>query len=173
MLYIFDVVNSQYFKFGWTERPNAYDRIQNGFWTTLHPKELCGRLGSENLNLVHVLEGYRNLEKCIQSLFPPERGEFWKKDDLEKMIKMLRPMTPELVIPSRPDLRETEVGKLACCSGAWHECWICKMRFKRSCKLLPHNRDVHDNASSRCVRGKELPMKGNLDWHVQESCKKR
>ena len=78
-LYIFDVINSQYLKFGFTGQSNPWNRIQNGFLTNLHPKELCGRLGSENLNLVHVFKGYCNLEKCIQSLFPPELGEFWKK----------------------------------------------------------------------------------------------
>ena len=93
ILYVFDVVDSQYFKFGFTAQSNPWNRIQNGFWTNLHPMELCGKLGSQTLNLVHVFEGDYNLEKCIQNLFPPQCGEFWEKDDLPKIIEMLRLMT--------------------------------------------------------------------------------
>ena len=171
MLYVFDVVDSQYFKFGFTAQSNPWNRIQKGFWTNLHPTELCGKLGSQNLNLVHVFEGDYNLEKCIQSLFPPECGEFWRKDDLPKIIKMLRLMTSELEIPIRPDFVETEVDKLSCCSGELNECWICGKKFKRFCKLLQHKRDVHESPRFRCVCGLSFPRKGNLDRHVLKSCK--
>ena len=92
MLYIFDVLESNYFKFGWTERPNAHDRIQNGFWTNIHPEALCQKGDPENnpekfapsnLNLTFLFQGDMKLESVIKSLFPPECGEFWKKEDLE------------------------------------------------------------------------------------------
>ena len=156
MLYVFDVVDSQYFKFGLTAQSNPWNRIQKGFWTNLHPMELCGKLGSQNLNLVHVFEGDYNLEKCIQNLFPPQCGEFWEKDDLPKIIEMLRLMTSELEIPTRPDFEETEVDKLSCCSGELNECWICKRKFKRFRKLLQHKRDVHESPRFRCVCGKKF-----------------
>ena len=94
-----------------------------------------------------------------------------KKDDLQKIIKMLRLMTSELEIPIRPDFVETEVDKLSCCSGELNECWICGKKFKRFCKLLQHKRDVHELARFRCICGKEFPRKGNLDRHVLKSCK--
>ena len=83
MLYVFDVVNSHYFKFGWTERSNPYDRINNGFWTNIHPDELCQKgnpenpekLSPENLNLIFLFEGDKKLETVVKSLFPPECGE--------------------------------------------------------------------------------------------------
>ena len=94
-------------------------------------------------------------------------------DDLEKIIEMIRLMTPELAIPSRPDFGKTEVEKLACCSGEWHECLICKKGFKRFCKLMQHKRDVHESGRFRCVCGKEFPGKRNWNRHVQKSCKRR
>ena len=89
MLYIFEVLESNYFKFGWTERPNAYDRIQNGFWTNIHPEELCQKgdpennrekLSPNNLHLIFLFEGDSKLESVITSLFPLERGEVWRKE---------------------------------------------------------------------------------------------
>ena len=79
MLYVFEVLESSYFKFGWTERQNPYDRINNGCWTNLHPDELCQKgnpenpekLGPENLNLIFLFEGNKELETVVKSLFPP------------------------------------------------------------------------------------------------------
>ena len=90
MLYVFEIRESPFFKFGWTERHNPYDRIRNGFWTNLHPDDLCQKgnpenaekLGPENLNLIFLFEGDKKLETVIKSLFPPECGEFWRKEDL-------------------------------------------------------------------------------------------
>ena len=84
---------------------------------------------------------------------------------------MLRLMTIEFEIPTRPDFEETEVDKLACCSGELNECWICGKKFKRFCKLLQHKRDVHESPRFRCVCGLSFPRKGNFDRHVLKSCK--
>ena len=76
MLYMFEVFESTYFTFGWTERPNAHDRIQNGFWTNVHPEELCQKgdpennpeqLGPRNLNLIFLFEGDSKLESVIEN----------------------------------------------------------------------------------------------------------
>ena len=170
MLYVFRVVDSQYIKFGWAERKNPYDRIINGFWTNDHPDELCGRLGAENLELIYLFEGDQKLERVIQSLFPPDRGEFWKEEDSDEMINMLKLIAKEIPVPRRPIIRQGLSEKLACCTGIWNDCFTCGMKLKIFCKLLQHKRDVHENAKFRCACGKMFPRKGNLHRHVLKSC---
>ena len=171
MLYVFAVVDSQYFKFGFTAQSNPWNRIQKGFWTNLHPTELCGKLGSEQFQLIHLFEGDEKLERAMQSIFPPHAGEFWKDEDLDDFVWMLKLTTQEIPIPPRPRFIETDIEKLACCTGVWHVCWTCGKQFGRFCKLLQHKSDVHKSASYKCVCGKMFPRKGNLDRHVQKSCK--
>ena len=115
MLYIFEVLESNYFKFGWTERHNIYERVQNGFWTNIHPEELCQKgdperlekLAPSNLNLMFLFEGDSELESVIKSLFPAECVEFWRKEDLIKMVDMLRLMTEQVSLPTRTRLQNT------------------------------------------------------------------
>ena len=115
MLYIFEVLESNYFKFGWTERQNAYDRIQNGFFTNIHPEELCQKgdpensrekLSPNNLHLTFLFEGDSKLESVIKSLYPPECGEFWRKEGLNAMVEMLLLMTEQVSLPTRPRFTE-------------------------------------------------------------------
>ena len=182
MLYIFEVLESNYFKFGWTERHNAYDRIQNGFWTNIHPEELCykgdperpEKLAPSNLNIILLFEGGSNLESVIKSLFFPECGEFWRKEELINMVDMLLLMTEQVSLPTRPRFQNTvNLEKLACCTGHWHVCFKCGQKFKRFDKLMQHKRDKHEAARFKCICGKDFPRKGNLDRHVLNSCKKR
>jgi hypothetical protein len=172
MLYVFKVLNTPFFKFGWTEKEDPWDRIQTGFWTNVHPKELCGKLHPENLELIFLFEGDRRLELCMQSIFPPAHGEFWKDEDLDDMIQMLKLIAEELPVPSRPCFLYTQhAEKLSCCTGILHTCYSCGMQFSRFCKLLQHKRDKHEVAGYKCLCGKEFFRKGNLDRHVLKSCK--
>jgi len=174
MLYVFKVVDLPWFKFGFTDQTNPWFRIQAGFWSNVHPKALCQKLDPENFELIYLFEGDVKLERAMQSIFPPYAGEFWKADDLDDFVWMLKLITEEIPIPSRPCFVQTNAEKrLACCTGVWHVCWTCGKEFSRFCKLLQHKRDVHESARYRCVCGKEFPRKGNLDRHVQKSCKKR
>ena len=182
MLYIFEVLESNYYKFGWTERPNAHARLQNGFWTNVHPEELCQKgdpennpeqLGPHNLNLIFFFEGDSKLESVIQNLFPAYCGEFWRNKDLINMVDMLRLMTTEVSIPARPRFHSTEnMEKLACCTGNWHVCFTCGQKFKRFDKLMQHKRDKHMAARFKCVCNEAFPRKGNLNRHILK-CKKR
>ena len=179
MLYVYAVLESSYFKFGWTERHNPYDRINNGFWTNLHPDALCQKgnpenpekLGPENLNLIFLFEGDNKLETVIKSLFPPDCGEFWRNEVLGRMIDMVKQMAVMVPIPPRPEFYKNNVEKMACCTGTWILCNTCDMRFKKYDKFLQHKRDVHESAKFSCVCGKKFPRKGNLDRHVVKSCK--
>ena len=172
MLYFFKVTDAAFFKFGWTEKEDPWDRIRNGFWTNSHPPELCQMLNPANLELIFLFEGDRRLERAMQSIFPPAHGEFWKDEDLEGMVRMLKLIAEELPIPQRPWLPIADHGeKLACCTGVWHECYTCSKKFMRFCKLLQHKRDVHEANRFKCICGKQFPRKGNLDRHVVKSCK--
>ena len=102
MLYFFKVLDSPYFKFGWTEQANPWNRIQTGFWTNLHPKQLCQKLGPENLELIYLFRGGKDFEIVMKSLFPPLEGEFWEQVDLGGMLTLLRQTCEELPIPARP-----------------------------------------------------------------------
>ena len=127
MFYIFDVLESNYFKFAWTERPNAYDRIQSGFWTNVHPGELCQKgdaenpekLAPSNLIFIFLFEGNIKLESAIKSVFPAERGEFWRKEDLIKMIVMLRLITENFSDMYWSLVESVKKGNA--CSGQTHE----------------------------------------------------
>ena len=173
MLYIFKVVDLPWVKFGWTEQTNAWSRIQNGFWTNLHPPELCNRLGQDDLELLFVFEGGEKLERVIQSLFHPVLGEFWRDEDLDNMVQMLKLMTEEVSLPPRPSFLQGTGEKLACCTGVWHECYTCHMMFKRECKLWQHKRDVHAPSTFECPLCRtKFSRKGNLDRHLK-TCRGR
>ena len=172
MLYFFKVLHSPFFKFGWTERTNPWRRIESGFWSNIHPNELCQKLGPENLDLIFLFEGDRILESVMQSVFEPVYGEFWNDEILNDMVHMLRLMAEEIPIPSRPDFHVNEnIEKLPSCTGIWHKCYSCGKKFKRYCKLLQHKRDVHESAKYKCVCGKIFARKSNLDRHVLKSDK--
>ena len=93
MLYIFKVVDLSWFKFGFTDQKNPWNRIQTGFWTNVHPMELCGKLGAEQFQLIHLFEGDEKLERAIQSIFPPYVGKCWNDEDLNDFVWMLKLIT--------------------------------------------------------------------------------
>ena len=101
MLYVFKVVDLPWFKFGYTDQTNPWNRIQTGFWTNVHPKELCGKLGAEQFQLIHVFQGDKRLEHCMQSIFPPYAGEFWKDEDLDDFVWILKLIADEIPIPPK------------------------------------------------------------------------
>ena len=144
MLYIFDVLGEDWIKIGFTAQLDPWIRIANGFWTNIHPVELCGKLGPENLNLIFLFEGNVKLEAVIKSLFPPVIGEFWYKDRLDEIVGMLRLMTEELKIPTRPLLLDISGERLPCCGGEIQQCSECGKTFKRQDKLARHKKEVHE-----------------------------
>ena len=87
----------------------------------------------------------------MQNIFPPHTGDFWKDEDLDDFVWMLKLIADEILIPPRPCFIETDNEKLACCTGVWHVCFACGKEFSRFCKLLQHKRDVHESAKFSCV----------------------
>ena len=181
MLYFFKVLDSPWVKFGWTEQADPWNRIQTGFWSNVHPDELCQKgdperaekLAPSNLNLIFLFDGDSKLESVIKSLFPPDCGEFWKEQDLESMVQMLKLMCEELPIPARPQFHPCDdVAKRACCTGKLIRCFTCGKNFKSFDKLFQHKRDVHEPGKFSCSAcGRKFARKDRRDKHVQNSCK--
>ena len=168
MLYLFEVLGTDFIKFGWTKHANPWMRIQNGFWTNSHPIELCGKLAPENLNLVHVFDGGLKEEQIIQSIFPSYEFEFWKRTDLEKIVTFMRMMLEEKPLPvTRPIFQENVSNeRLPCCGGIEHKCKICGKTFKRPHKLWEHQRDIHQRIKFKCKCGVEV-CKKHLSRHLK------
>ncbi len=157
MLYIFELLGTDYIKFGYTGQWNPWMRIGNGFWTNCHPTELCNKLGPDNLNLLYLFEGDRKVEAVMQSLFPPFEYEFWKRSQLNDMLGMLRMMTEELPIPTRPQVLDVSVERLPCCDGGReHPCTVCGKVFRRDHLMIEHRNDVHMGRRWRCACGAEV-----------------
>ena len=74
MLHIFKVVDLPFSKLGFTDQTNPWNRIQKGFWTNIHPPELCQKLNPDNFELIFLFEGDERLERVMQSIFPPYAG---------------------------------------------------------------------------------------------------
>ena len=55
MIYVFEIIETNYFKLGYTKNENVYYRIKhNGFYTNEHPIEICNKLGPTNLKLLLI-----------------------------------------------------------------------------------------------------------------------
>ena len=88
MIYIYEIIGTDYFKLGFTKTENVYYRIKyNGFYTNKHPNELCNKLSPIDLKLLFVYQGSSHIENTIKRKFPPTCGEFYNNTYLE-LIKM-------------------------------------------------------------------------------------
>ena len=165
MLYIFECLGKDWIKIGFTSQHDPWIRITNGFWTNIHPPDLCGLLAPENLNLIFLFDGDRQMESVFKSLFPPDCGEFWHKNRLEEIVSMLRLMTEERSIPPRPVLVETG-EKLPCCGGTTHKCYTCGRIFKREHKLWQHKREVHEKRTRVTCSCGDVVLGRHLNRHL-------
>ena len=167
MLYIFEVIGSDFIKFGYTRNQNVYYRIQSGFWTNIHPEELCGKLAPENLKLHSVFVGDMCLESRIKSTIKPSCGEFYKREFLNILTNILKFLTTEGPIFHRPtdNFFVMNFEKLPCCSGISFSCNICGKNFKREHKLYEHKREVHAKKNRITCGCGEIVIKRNLKRH--------
>ena len=168
MLYVFDVLHAssgtRWIKIGFTSQTNPWMRISNGFWTNIHPPDLCGRLSPDNLDLIFLFEGDKAVEAVVHNLFPPDHGEFWHKDRQDEIVSMLQLMCHEIPIPPRPALLDLSGERLPCCGGDIHECRVCGRKFNRIHKLLEHQREVHEARKVKCACGADVTQR-NMKQH--------
>ena len=116
VLYIFEVSNTQFIKMGFTSGC-PWNRIRDGFWKQVHPEQCCGKLGWDDLQLIHMSPGTLENEAFIKEQIPPEKGEFWPRERLDSLLLMMKVLAIgehncsnedwELPLPPRPpDLRQ-------------------------------------------------------------------
>ena len=75
MIYIFRVVGAGFVKLGFTHG-SPWTRVATGFWSNIHPKACCHKLGWDNLELLAVFDGSIEAELAIKQAIPPHFGEF-------------------------------------------------------------------------------------------------
>ena len=175
MIYIFEIVGTNYIKLGYTKNQNVYYRIQNGFWTNKHPIELCGKLSPVNLKLYCVFEGDLYIESIMKIMYPPYYGEFYKKEYLKILTNLIGYLTIKGPVFQRPndDFFALTFEKLLCCGGKTYICNICDREFQREHKLYEHKREVHEKKNRIvCECGKEMVFR-NLKRHKTTNCSLR
>ena len=77
VLYIFEVVGTDYVKMGFTSG-SPWGRIRDGFWKNVHPEGsegCCGKLAWDNLNLIALVPGDLADEAAVKQAVAPEVGE--------------------------------------------------------------------------------------------------
>ena len=178
MIYIFEILGTDYIKLGYTKHENVYYRIRkNGFYSNEHPVEICNKLGPENLKLLYVYEGNYKTETYIKHKCPSFCGEFYKKSDLENLKDELDKITVRGHMFDRPndDFFETEnFEKLICCGGEEFICNLCDPPkcFPRLIKYQTHKKEKHGKKMKfDCECKKTFTLKRNLDRHKAQSCK--
>ena len=148
MIYIFEIIETNYFKLGFTKTENVYYRIKNnGFYTNKHPTEICNKLGHIHLKLLFVYQGDISIENYIKKKFPPICGEFYNNSNLDLINAELAKITEPGYIFDKPndDFFETvNFEKLPCCGGHELKCNLCDppMCFPRLIKYQTHKNVV-------------------------------
>ena len=131
MLYIFEVLGTEYLKMGYTAIC-PWRRISWGFWELKHPRVCCGSLGWDDLQLLVLTYGRVEDEKYVPKQVPPECGEFWHRKDIEALCSAMESLVYtkyvhgdnewKLPLPPRPDApppgkRSHPFQKSPCCHG--------------------------------------------------------
>jgi hypothetical protein len=74
MIYIFHIVDTGFVKLGFTQG-NPWTRVATGFWSNIHPKACCGRLGWDHLELLGCFDGGLEAEAAIKQAMGVLVGE--------------------------------------------------------------------------------------------------
>ena len=170
MLYIFKVRDLPFIKFGFT-RICIWERIATGFWSNVRPKDCCGALAWDDLEVLALYPGTEEGEKALKEAIPPTAGEFWPEEQLEPIQAYLGEPLPLPERPSSPPLVDWQEEKRPCCSGKIIQCFKCDKTFNLWHHLTQHLKShagIKDASCRRC--GLKL-AKRNLKRH-EVSCKK-
>ena len=174
VLYIFGIRDVPFVKMGFTNHC-PWSRARDGFWKNLHPPECCGKLGWNDLELLSLAPGTLEDEAAVKLALPPHSGEFWPREQLERLRETIRAHAGEfLPLPPQPATLAPGRGeeKLVCCGGSLRACTVCGRSFSRSIKLWQHIEDVHRATRVQCPCGKKV-IPRNLKQHQKtEKCKR-
>jgi len=169
MLYIFKVRGLPFIKAGFT-RTCVWERVARGFWSNVHPKDCCGALAWEDLELIALYPGTLEGEAALKEAIPPTAGEFWPKEQLEPIQAFLGELLPLPERPATPPEVQRCEEKLPCCSGNTISCFQCDKTFNRWHHLKQHLQS-HAAIKDACGRCGLKVLKRNLKRH-ETSCKK-
>ena len=172
MLYLFKLIGTDFVKMGFT-RGDPWTRVATGFWSNIHPKACCHRLGWEHLELVACFDGDEKVEAAVKEALPPSTGEFWHANQITKLLglcwklcgKKFLPAPPK---PEQPPEVERATEKLPCCGGPEFFCDPCGVGFKRAHHLRQHLQSCRGK-KAKCPCGKQV-IHRNLKRH-QSTCK--
>jgi hypothetical protein len=167
MIYIFHIVDTGFVKLGFTQG-NPWTRVATGFWSNIHPKACCHKLGWENLELLCCFDGGTEAEAAIKQAMPPHFGEFWSEKQITELLCLCYQVCNKKILPSpakpeRPPEVERATEKLPCCGGLEFFCDSCGMGFKRA----HHLRQRHE----RC-RGLKVECSGCVKKILQRNLKR-
>ena len=179
VLYIFEVSGTQFIKMGFTNGC-PWNRICDGFWKQVHPEQCCGKLGWDDLQLIHMSPGTLENEAWVKGANPPEKGEFWHRDQLPAMLRVMAWLAMDfhgcteenwtLPLPPRPERPAPRHGeeKLECCGGELLPCYGCGKLFKLWIRLQTHKREscpVSAEAKAACRFCGQSVMKRHMKRH--------
>ena len=173
MLYIFKVVDTGFVKLGFTHG-SPWKRVATGFWSNIHPKACCHKLGWDNLELVACFDGDEKVEAAVKEALPPHFGEFWPDEQITELLCLCwqlcgRKFLPEPEKPEQPPEVERATEKLPCCGGLEFYCDACKVGFKRKHHLRQHHESCR-GLKLKCGDCGKRTLQRNLKRH-QSICK--
>ena len=64
--------------------------MRDGLWKLVHLASCCGKLGWDDLELLHLSPGDMADEASMKELVPPLEGEFWDREQLEMLTLALK-----------------------------------------------------------------------------------
>jgi hypothetical protein len=170
MIYIFRVVGAGFVKLGFTHG-SPWTRVATGFWSNIHPKACCNKLGWDNLELLAVFDGSIEAELAIKQAIPPHFGEFWPECQLEALLNSVASLCSPLPLPVKPDQPpevERATEKLPCCGGPEFFCDSCNASFHRAHHLRQHLQSCRGWKVSCYGCGRQF-LQRNLKRHMS-SC---
>ena len=183
MLDLLSIEGTDFVKAGYTARC-PWQRVCDGFWRLVHPPDVCGKLGYENLRLLCLSPGTLEDEERLHAAIPPVAGEFWHRGRAE-MIKLFFKVNSigehacdndnwELPLPDKPSVPPIGRGveKRSCCGGADLLCYGCGARFGLWIHLSTHRQEscpalYGRGAKETCERCHTKVIKRNLKRHHQ------
>ena len=177
MIYLFRIDN--WVKLGFSG--DVWRRAVLGWTANVHPPDLCGKLHSEDAELLGVWRcAEEAVEKALHSELAGGTGEFYpatmiddivgKLAHLERLEPPARP-DPEEVLLIRASRQRAEITR-PCCTGRVCVCYTCG-RVLSSFKQLGKHRLTHLAPEHTCRCGKAFRRSDQLLAHSRRCHRSR